>query len=216
MPHRTPCTESADDRARIFVTRRTPCTESVHDRARRLMPRRTPCIDGADDRARILMPHRTPCTECADDRAHRLHPHRTPCTQSADDRAHRMQTHRTPYMKSAHDRARRLHDPPHSLHRARRRPCGQALHTLHAERYFTPCSHGPFVGGALFRFVPFVVDSSLRFSSDIGTVDIRNWNPHLRTPHRRRHPSFARPTKCRRSENGIIFLRLSPLFLAGS
>jgi len=38
---------------------------------------------------------------------------------------------------------------------------------LHAERFFTPCSHGPFVGGALFRFVPFVVNSSLRFSSTL-------------------------------------------------
>jgi hypothetical protein len=38
---------------------------------------------------------------------------------------------------------------------------------LHVERYFTPCSHGPFVLGALFRFVPFVVDSSLRFSSTL-------------------------------------------------
>jgi hypothetical protein len=25
---------------------------------------------------------------------------------------------------------------------------------MHAERFFTPCSHGPFVGGALFRFGP--------------------------------------------------------------
>ena len=45
--------------------------------------------------------------------------------------------------------------PPHSLHLSRRRPCGQALHTLHCERYLTPCSHGPFVVGALFRFAPF-------------------------------------------------------------
>ncbi|MDA9081140.1 hypothetical protein N9M16_06945 [Candidatus Dependentiae bacterium] len=36
---------------------------------------------------------------------------------------------------------------------------------MHAERFFTPCSQGPFVGGALFRFVPFVFNSSLRFSS---------------------------------------------------
>jgi hypothetical protein len=35
---------------------------------------------------------------------------------------------------------------------------------LHFERGFTPCSQGPFVGGALFRFVPFVVDSSLDVS----------------------------------------------------
>ena len=38
------------------------------------------------------------------------------------------------------------------------------MHTLHFERCFTPCSHGPFVGGALFRFVAFVVDSSLDVS----------------------------------------------------
>ena len=31
----TPCTYSADDRARISVTHRTPCTESADDRARR-------------------------------------------------------------------------------------------------------------------------------------------------------------------------------------
>ena len=33
-------------------------------------------------------------------------------------------------------------------------PCGQALHTLQFDGYFTPCSHGPFVLEALFRFVP--------------------------------------------------------------
>ena len=44
--------------------------------------------------------------------------HRTPCTESADDRADK--------------------------------PC-----TLQFERFFTPCSHGPFVRGALFRFAPF-------------------------------------------------------------
>ena len=44
------------------------------------------------------------------------------------------------------------------------RPCGQALHTLQFERYFTPCSHGPWCFGALFRFVPFVVNSSLDVS----------------------------------------------------
>jgi hypothetical protein len=38
---------------------------------------------------------------------------------------------------------------------------------LHFERYFSPCSHGPFVGGALFRFVAFVVDASLRCSSTL-------------------------------------------------
>jgi hypothetical protein len=36
---------------------------------------------------------------------------------------------------------------------------------MHLERHFTPCGHDPFVGGALFRFVPFLVNSSLQFSS---------------------------------------------------
>jgi hypothetical protein len=31
---------------------------------------------------------------------------------------------------------------------------------LQFERFFTPCSHGPFVQGALFRFVPFFVSNS--------------------------------------------------------
>jgi hypothetical protein len=35
---------------------------------------------------------------------------------------------------------------------------------LHFERYFTPCSHGPWCFGALFRFVPLVVNSSLDVS----------------------------------------------------
>jgi hypothetical protein len=35
---------------------------------------------------------------------------------------------------------------------------------LQFERYFTPCLHGPFVGGALFRFVPFLLNSSLDVS----------------------------------------------------
>ena len=35
---------------------------------------------------------------------------------------------------------------------------------MHFERYFTPCSHGPWCFGALFRFVPFLVNSSLRVS----------------------------------------------------
>ena len=54
--------------------------------------------------------------------------------------------------------------PPHTLHTERRRPCGQAPHTLHFERGFTPCSHGPKCFGALFRFVPLFVNSSLHFS----------------------------------------------------
>jgi hypothetical protein len=35
---------------------------------------------------------------------------------------------------------------------------------LHDERYFTPCSHGPWCFGAIFRFVPFLVNSSLDVS----------------------------------------------------
>jgi hypothetical protein len=35
---------------------------------------------------------------------------------------------------------------------------------LHAERCFTPCSHGPKCFGAYFRFVPLVVNSSLDVS----------------------------------------------------
>ena len=44
-------------------------------------------------------------------------------------------------------------------------PCGQALHTLHFDRYFTLCSHGPFVGGPLFRFVPLLDASSVTHTS---------------------------------------------------
>ena len=32
------------------------------------------------------------------------------------------------------------------------------------ERYFTPCSHGPWCFGAIFRFVPFLLNSSLDVS----------------------------------------------------
>ena len=38
------------------------------------------------------------------------------------------------------------------------------MHTLQFERGFTPCSHGPKCLGAYFRFVPFLVNSSLRVS----------------------------------------------------
>ena len=107
----TPCTESADDRARRFVNHRTPCSESADDRARRLMPHRTPCIYDADDHARRMMHHRTPCTESADDRARRLMTHRTLCSQSVYDRARRLMHHRTPCTESADDRVDK-HDTP--------------------------------------------------------------------------------------------------------
>ena len=103
-PHRTPCTESVYDYARIFLTRRTPCMYSDHDRARRFLPHRTPCNKSAHDCARIFVTHRTACMICADDRARRLMHHRTPCTDSADDRADK---HRTPCSSSvASPRAR--------------------------------------------------------------------------------------------------------------
>ena len=59
MHHRTPCTESADDRARILMPHRTLCTESAHDCARRFVTHRTPCTSLAEDRADKRY---TPCT----------------------------------------------------------------------------------------------------------------------------------------------------------
>ena len=85
------------------------------------------------------------------------------------------------------------------MHIERQRPCGQALHTLQCERYFTPCSHGPFVGGALFRFTPFFVSNSgtstspsasSMFGTSILTIGRRTV---VITP--------ARPTKCQRSHS---------------
>ena len=38
------------------------------------------------------------------------------------------------------------------------------MHTLQFERCFTPCSHGPRCIGAIFRFVPLVVNPSLDVS----------------------------------------------------
>ena len=79
MPHSTPCTESADDRARRFLTHSTPCRNSADDRARRFLPHHTPCTYLADVRAHRMMPHRTPCIDGADDRADKRC---TPCTSS--------------------------------------------------------------------------------------------------------------------------------------
>ena len=104
MTHRTPCTDSAHDRARRLMTHRTPCTHGADDRARIFVTHRTPCIESADDRARILMTHRTPCTSSVHDRARIFLTHRTPCTESADDRADK---HCTPCTSSeASPRAR--------------------------------------------------------------------------------------------------------------
>ena len=58
---------------------------------------------------------------------------------------------------------------------------------LHPVFAWPLCARGYLPLRALLRqlFSPLLVD--------IGTVDNRNCNPHPRTPHRRRHPSFAPP-----------------------
>ena len=71
MPHRTPCTESAHDRARRLMPHRTPCTDCAHDRARRMMTHRTPCTDGANARADTRC---TPCTSSASSPRARMAP----------------------------------------------------------------------------------------------------------------------------------------------
>jgi hypothetical protein len=51
IPHRTPCIQSDDDRARRIETHRTPCTHSGYDRARTCG---TPCTaSGTSSRARM-------------------------------------------------------------------------------------------------------------------------------------------------------------------
>ena len=170
MPHRTPCTQSAHDRARKWMPHRIPCTESADDRARRLQTHRTPCTQSADDRAHRLQTHRTPCIDGADDRAGRFLTRRTPCTESTDDRAHRLQTHRTPCTETAHDRADK-----------RCTPCTSSDSSPVLARPL--CRRGSLPLRALRRqLIPILVN--------IGTVDIRNRYPHLRTPHRR-HSSHA-------------------------
>ena len=69
------------------MTHRTPCTESADDRARRMQTHRTPCTESADDRARIFVTHRTPCTQSADDRADKRC---TPCSSSGTSPRARM------------------------------------------------------------------------------------------------------------------------------
>ena len=110
------------------------------------------------------------------------------CTYDADDHARISLTHRTPYTDSAHDRARRL--MPH------RTPCTETAHDR-ADKRCTPCTSSdssPVLARPLCRrgslplralrrqLIPILVN--------IGTVDIRNRYPHLRTPHRR-HSSHA-------------------------
>jgi hypothetical protein len=72
------------------------------------------------------------------------------------------------------------------------------------------CGRGSLPLRALRRrlFSPLLVD--------IGTVDIRNWDPHLRTPNRRRHPSFARPTSAVDQKTGSKTKLVHPRSIGGS
>ena len=53
------------------------------------------------------------------------------------------------------------------------------MHTLHFDRGFTPCSHGPFVRGALFLFVPFFVISSSSLSDPSISATLARSRPRL-------------------------------------
>ena len=98
-------------------------------------------------------------------------PHRTPCTYSAHDRARRFLTHRTPCIACANDRADKRCTPCTSSEASPRARTGRSASGLSAAScpLVSNSSSGTsaFVGGALFRFVPFVVNSSLRFSSTL-------------------------------------------------
>ena len=59
IPHRTPCSHSADDRARRSLHHHTLCTWSADDRARIFLTHHTPCTNSAHDRAGTRC---TPCT----------------------------------------------------------------------------------------------------------------------------------------------------------
>ena len=97
-----------------------------------------------------------PCSQICDP-PHSLHSERRrPCSQ-IDAPPHSLHVERRRPCSQ-------IDAPPHSLHLERTRPCGHAPHTLQFERFFTPCSHGPFVRGALFRFAPFP-SRSVFFSS---------------------------------------------------
>ena len=171
MTHRTPCTECAHDRARIFVTP----PHSLH------RERRRPCSH--------IVTHRTPCTESARRPCSHIPAHRTPCTQSADDRARRLMPHRTPCTESADDRARRLMPTALLAVRAPTTVRTSAAH-LAVRAVLHPVLARPVVprGSLPLRALLGRLVSPILVS--IGTVDIRNCNPHAWPPHRR-HPSLA-------------------------
>ena len=177
--HRTPCTQSADDRARISHPPHSLHRER-HDRARRFHPHRTPCIESADDRARIFLYP-----------PHSLHlERRRPCSQ-IDPPPHSLQSERSRPCSQ-------INDPPHSLHRVRRRPCGQAPAHLAVRAVLHPVLARPVVPREhLFRFVPFLVDSSLRFSS-ASAPSISGTGILTRGRHTVVIPP-SRPVKCERT-----------------
>jgi hypothetical protein len=122
------------------------------------------------------MHHRTPCMYGADDRARRLQTHRTPCTCHADDRARISVTHRTPCTESADVRADK-----------RCTPCTPSASSPRA-RTARRCL------GAYFRFVPFLVDSSLDVSVFSASPTSGTCYPDSRPPNRRHpHPRGGRP-----------------------
>ena len=138
------------------------------------------------------MPHRTPCTDSAHDRARRLMPHRTPCIDGAHDRAHRLHD---PSHSLHRERSRpcsQIDAPPHSLHLERRRPCGQALHTLHVRTLLHPVLARPEVlrGSLPLRAALRQLISALLIDIDI--TDVHEVDPDVRPPNSSSSPSRAR------------------------
>jgi hypothetical protein len=171
--------------------------------------RTRPCSHICDPPHSLHSERRRPCSHICDP-PHSLHRERLrPCSHICDPPHSLHSVRRRPCSHidapphSLHSERRRpcshIDAPPHSLHLSRRRPCGQALHTLHAERGFTPCSHGPWCFGAYFRFVPFLVDSSLRFSST-SAPSISGTGILTRGRHTVVIPP-SRPVKCERTRS---------------
>jgi hypothetical protein len=82
---------------------------------------------------------------------------------------------------------------------------------LHFERFFTPCSHGPKCFGAIFRFVPLVVNSSLRFSST-SAPSISGTAILTRGRHTVVVIPPSRPVKCDRTKIHFSNESVKPLF----
>ena len=112
-----------------------------------------------------------------DDRARRLQTHRTPCTESADDRARRLMPHRTPCTMA-----------PTTVRTS-------AAHLALRARLHPVLARPEVLRGSLPLRALLGRLLSPILVSIIGTVDIRNWNPHAWPPHRR-HPSLAPREVC--------------------